>query len=151
MKIGRRLAVKLLNASRFVLSIGGTAESATVTEPLDRAVLAELAEVVQAATDAFETYDYARALERIEQFFWTFCDDYVELVKTRAYGEFGEQGAGSARAALSLSGCRATSDRAIVPWHACFQRCRQSPTLRIDSLLRLGITRIRPRLLSDRR
>ncbi|WP_055522830.1 valine--tRNA ligase [Streptomyces graminilatus] len=103
MKIGRRLAVKLLNASRFVLSIGGTAESATVTEPLDQAVLAELAEVVQAATDSFEAYDYARALERTEQFFWTFCDDYVELVKARAYGEFGEQGAGSARAALSLT------------------------------------------------
>jgi hypothetical protein len=50
-----------------------------------------------------------------------------------------------------LRGCRATSDRAIVPWHARFQRCRQSPTLRVDSILRLGIACTRPRPLSDRR
>jgi hypothetical protein len=55
------------------------------------------------------------------------------------------------RIGTQLRGCRATSDRAIVPWHACFQRCRRSPTLRVDSVLRLGIARTRPRPLSDRR
>jgi len=94
MKIGRRLAIKVLNAAKFVYSFEAAGE-ATVSAPLDIDMLAELAEVVRLATKAYEEYDHARALEVTEQFFWTFCDDYLELVKERAYA-----GDGSAVAAL---------------------------------------------------
>jgi valyl-tRNA synthetase len=106
MKIGRRLAIKILNASKFALGrIGGGAAPGAdaVHEALDVALLAQLAGLVEAATAAHEGFDYARALELTEGFFWSFCDDYVELVKTRAYGEGSEAGAESARAALALA------------------------------------------------
>src|SRR5207244_5749949 len=90
-KIGRRLAIKLLNASKFVLSrLGPEGE---ITAPLDQAMLAKLADLVDQATAAFDDYDYASALDRTEAFFWSFCDDYLKLVKGRAYGTQGEEAA----------------------------------------------------------
>jgi len=100
MKIGRKLALKLLNVSRFVLGFGAPASDEAPTAPLDRAMLARLGSVVDEATAAFDAFDYARALERTELFFWWFCDDYVELVKARAYGTHDDEGARSARVAL---------------------------------------------------
>jgi valyl-tRNA synthetase len=91
MKVGGKLANKLLNVTKFVLNFGGD-ESGVVTMPIDHAMLERLSGVVADATAAFEELDYARALERTEAFFWWFCDDYVELVKTRAYGAGGENG-----------------------------------------------------------
>jgi valyl-tRNA synthetase len=96
LKVGRRLAVKILNASKFVLSLEGAAGPATAA--VDRSMLAALDDVVRSATAALESYDHAGALEATERFFWMFCDDYLELVKTRAYGS--GAGASSARGAL---------------------------------------------------
>ena len=101
MKVGRKLATKLLNLTKFVLGAGASDATNIAAQPVDlvdQAMLVRLAEVVDAATVALEQFDYARALERTEEFFWWFCDDYVELVKTRAYGE--TQDSSSARVSL---------------------------------------------------
>ena len=104
MKIGRRLAIKVLNASRFALGFVGddaavdTAAASEVTAPLDRSMLAGLAHLVDECTRAFDAFDYARAIERAESWFWSFCDDYLELVKGRAYS-----GDRSAAGALRLA------------------------------------------------
>jgi valyl-tRNA synthetase len=125
MKIGRRLAIKILNASKFALGflaqdalaqdaeseaagglgdgMGPGLDPAAVSEPLDRAMLAALAEVVDRATAGLADYDHTRALEASETFFWTFCDDYIELVKDRVHGQRGAAGRDSARAALGLA------------------------------------------------
>jgi valyl-tRNA synthetase len=103
MRIGRKLAIKILNVSRFVLAAGPAPEGAAISEPIDRGLTVSLADLTEEVTAAFEGYDYARALERTESWFWAFCDDYVELVKNRAYASLGEERAWSARAALRLA------------------------------------------------
>ncbi len=74
-----------------------------ITAAVDRAMVRNLAALVTDVTAAFEGYDYARVLQRTETFFWGFCDDYLELVKGRRYGEQGAAGAGSANAALTAA------------------------------------------------
>ncbi len=118
MKVGRRLAIKALNASKFALSMGADAEGVLpepqpldaliplITEPLDRAMIAGLSQVVAAATTAYEGFDHTKALEVTETSFWTFCDDYLELVKERAYGNTEgttAQASASAVAALQVA------------------------------------------------
>ena len=100
MKVGRKLANKLLNVSKFVLSFGDVPTGTTATDPVDLSMLAKLDVVIDEATGALAGFDYARALERTESFFWWFCDNYVELVKGRAYATRGDDAANSARAAL---------------------------------------------------
>ena len=117
MKVGRRLAMKVLNASKFALMtppVTPDADAAPtieallphVTQPLDVSLLTALRDVVENATKSFETWDYTRSLELTETFFWAFCDDYIELVKERANnrdGAFDEAESASARAAVRIA------------------------------------------------
>jgi valyl-tRNA synthetase len=113
MKVGRRLAIKLLNASKFVLSPFDTAQGGRdhvgrpkpepvgpVTHRLDRGLLTSLRGLIEDTTRALEGYDYARALQITETFFWSLCDNYLEMVKSRRYGDHGAEAAGSANASL---------------------------------------------------
>jgi valyl-tRNA synthetase len=101
MKVGRRLAMKILNAARFALL--QSEPRGPITEPLDRGMLTSLSLLVEECTEQLEAYDYARVLERSERFFWSFCDDYLELVKARRYGDFTPEGAASANSAMLVA------------------------------------------------
>jgi valyl-tRNA synthetase len=116
MKIGRRLATKLLNASKFVLSFPSPAASAAVSETLDLAVLSVLDEVVGQVTAALEDFEYTTALERIERFFWMFCDDYLELVKDRAYGSPDVTEGATDSARLTLRTALSVLQRLLAPY-----------------------------------
>jgi len=98
MKVGRRLAIKLLNASKFVL--GSAEPRGDISAPIDRGLLTMVGRLVREATADVDDYNYARVLERTESLFWFFCDNYLELVKSRRYGDHGPEGAASANSAL---------------------------------------------------
>ena len=98
MKVGRRLAIKLLTASKFVLA--RPEPVGAVTYALDRGLLTSLRALVEDTTRALNGYDYARALQITEAFFWSLCDNYLEMVKSRRYGDHGPEAAGSANATL---------------------------------------------------
>ena len=101
MKVGRRLAIKLLNASKFILS--HAEPLGPVTAAVDRAMLSDLAGVINEATQALDHFEYGRAIDLAEREFWGFCDDYLEFVKGRRYGEQGPEAAGSANSALAAA------------------------------------------------
>lgn len=103
MKIGRRLAIKILNASKFGLSLEANNKFDKITNALDKSMLAQLEQVITSSSKSFVGYDYTKALEAIEGFFWNFTDDYLELIKERIYGGQGENEAASAKAALGLA------------------------------------------------
>jgi valyl-tRNA synthetase len=101
MKVGRRLSIKILNAARFALMQADP--RGPITEPLDRGMLTALAGLAQTCTNDLEDYEYAGALQKTEKFFWEFCDDYLELVKGRRYGDFDSDGAASANSAMLIA------------------------------------------------
>ncbi|MDX1982688.1 MAG: class I tRNA ligase family protein, partial [Bryobacteraceae bacterium] len=102
LKVGKRLVTKLFNAGKFVL--GQTAETHPISHPLDLAFTRQLRDLVARATDYFEKYEHALALDAIEKFFWRgLTDNYLELVKARSRSETDAVGRGSAVATLRFS------------------------------------------------
>ena len=88
--VGKKLSNKLFNASKFVmmqLSDDPKLTITDITQPIDLSFVYSLKQVIIYSTEAFEKFDYASALDKIETHFWQFCDHYIELVKGRAYRE----------------------------------------------------------------
>jgi valyl-tRNA synthetase len=99
LKIGRKLANKLWNATKFAaiflpliekepVSAADDIAKGIITEPLDKWAISRLAKTIEVATKEFENYEYSSARMAIEDFFWNvFCDNYLEAVKGRYYDE----------------------------------------------------------------
>jgi valyl-tRNA synthetase len=106
MKLGKRLATKLVNAGRFVIQqlerAGESFSEKMITHPLDTSFVKRLRDVVTRATESFEAFEYAAALQASEEAFWDFCDNYLEIVKVRAYAESASAERSSALATLEL-------------------------------------------------
>jgi valyl-tRNA synthetase len=101
MKVGRRLAMKFLNAGKFILS--KSEPQGQIAHVLDVGMLQNLRFLVRQSTEHLENYDYAWVLQHVESFFWDFCDNYLELAKARRYGDFDAAGAASANSAMLLA------------------------------------------------
>ncbi|MBV8938701.1 MAG: valine--tRNA ligase, partial [Alphaproteobacteria bacterium] len=97
LKIGRKLTTKLWNASNFVSlqleklkerpgSAAQEVRGGIISKPLDVWILSRLHGAAARATAEFERFEYCDARVAVEDFFWNdFCDNYLELVKLRAY------------------------------------------------------------------
>jgi len=91
---GKKFVTKIMNASNFVfmnLKDYDGKKKPKKFEPLDKLFLSKLEGVIKNVTKYFESYDYSTAKQEIEQFFWTFCDNYLEIVKKRVYQGDGEK------------------------------------------------------------
>lgn len=105
LKIGKKLVNKLWNATKFAAihldhlketpkSAREEVENGTISAVLDRWVLTRLHRAIAKATRDFEKYEYSDARNAAEDFFWNdFCDNYLELVKNRVYGNEGDAAA----------------------------------------------------------
>ncbi len=104
-KVGKRLCMKIFNASKFVMMQikSGEYRKSDITNPLDLAMLKQLSSVVEKAGKDFQGLDYATVLMDVESCFWNFCDHYLELVKGRAYKLRDTPDGKSALATLELS------------------------------------------------
>ena len=90
-------------AERVEVRAGRAEPRGPITAPVDRAHADEPGRLVADSTAQLDQYQYATVLERAERWFWSFCDDYLELVKSRRYGAQGEELAASANSALVAS------------------------------------------------
>ncbi len=128
LKIGRKLVNKLWNASNFAAqnlsriegtptTAAGDAKSGIITETLDIWILSRLNQCIKKATQQFESYEYCDSRVAIEDFFWNdFCDNYLELVKNRAYGSEGASAKAQQSALYTIYHCLETLLRLFAPF-----------------------------------
>ncbi len=98
-KIGQKLITKLFNAAKFASMnfeiLDKNFAQKDITEASDLWILSKLYKTIERATLEFNQFEYARAREAIEEFFWKdFCDNYLEICKVRSYGLSAEKLAG---------------------------------------------------------
>ncbi|MCC8406848.1 MAG: valine--tRNA ligase [Rickettsia endosymbiont of Sceptobius lativentris] len=114
MKNGKRLVNKLWNAAKFVSihfeklkdedkqpKLLDVKEK--ITNEFDQWMINKLVELVKLATNELQNYEYANAMHLTEKFFWAiFCDNYLEISKTRSYDEENKNPQGQYSSILTL-------------------------------------------------
>jgi len=105
-KIGKKLINKLWNASKFasmhLSKLQGEIttplrdiEQGLICEDIDLWLLSRLKNLIEIVTKEFERFEYSSARNAIEDFFWNdFCDNYLEIIKTRSYNNEGKNDKG---------------------------------------------------------
>ncbi|MGI2257630.1 valine--tRNA ligase [Candidatus Cardinium hertigii] len=111
-KNGKRLVTKLWNAGKFLLShfdkVGALHQPLPfnllkITHTLDKWLLQSLAALTEKVYLHWLSYGYTEALEYVEKFFWSvFCDDYIEISKTRVYNTMEQDNQGQTSAIITL-------------------------------------------------
>ncbi|MBT4921530.1 MAG: valine--tRNA ligase [Rickettsiales bacterium] len=96
--VGKKLINKLWNAAKFAsinlgqltytrTDIAGDVTQGAIFCTSDLWILSRLKQTIEKSEIEFNRYEYAKARDVIENFFWNdFCDNYLEIVKTRSYG-----------------------------------------------------------------
>ncbi|ETO91274.1 MAG: valyl-tRNA synthetase [Candidatus Xenolissoclinum pacificiensis L6] len=86
MQAGKKLVNKLWNAGKFVASFFVTPDIASITQIIDKWAFNEVVVLCHKVEANMESFAYYRAIKDLESFFMNFfCDNYLELVKYRAY------------------------------------------------------------------
>ena len=87
---GARLVNKLWNIGKFITLTGTDKQGFGIEKdltPIDHYFLQELAKVIKDSISYFEDFDYFKARNEIEAYFWRFANEYLEFVKKRVYGK----------------------------------------------------------------
>jgi valyl-tRNA synthetase len=128
LKIGKKLVNKLWNATKFAAiqldHLDGKPSTAKtdmasgkINHPVDRWILTRLARAIDKASENFESYEYSNARAAVEDFFWNdLCDNYLEIAKSRAYDEEGQDPAGQQSACYAIYHCLETVLRLFAPF-----------------------------------
>lgn len=121
-KIGQKLINKLWNAARFTeLQLKSLKsdpnDKSLIFKPMDLWLLNKLEKTIEKATNELNKFEYCNARVAIEDFFWNiYCDNYIEIVKTRAYDENNLDGKGQTSALVTMYHCMKTLLKLFAPY-----------------------------------
>ena len=88
LELGKKFVNKLWNVAKFVkMKAHELKKTAEITETFDKWIIAELGQVLTQYKGFMEKFEYSKALDVLNEFFWkSFCDNYLEIIKVRYYG-----------------------------------------------------------------
>lgn len=104
MAVGRKLVTKLFNAGKLSFSHGPVQDTATISAPMDLALLAQLKQLCEDANGWFAEMNFAKVTREVEIWFWArYTDNYLEMIKARVKDESNPQARDSAILTLRLT------------------------------------------------